>query len=119
LHPAGFRRRVGEEMLWIFDLSSCTAETAHIHYDGVRSVLMQNAKFDPHEEQVAAFCLEVRGSGLTFARVGQATLLGGAILLALASILVREMPPESVFHQKPTFQQLDELRPQANLEIRK
>jgi hypothetical protein len=119
LHPAGFRRRFGEEMLWIFDLSSCTAETAHIHYDGVRSVLMQNAKFDPHEEQVAAFCLEVRGSGLTFARVGQATLLGGAILLALASILVREMPPESVFHQKPTFQQLDELRPQANLEIRK
>jgi hypothetical protein len=119
LHPAGFRHRFGEEMLWIFDLSSSTAETAYILYDGTRSVFTQHAKFDLQDEPAAAFCMEVRGSGLTVARVGQATVLGGAILLALASILAREMPSESVFHQKPTCQQFDESRPQANLEIRK
>jgi hypothetical protein len=119
LHPAGFRRRFGEEMLWIFDLSSCKAETAYMLYDGARSVFMQRAKFDPQDEPATAFCTEVRGSGLTVARVGQATVLGGAILLALASILAQEMPPESVFHQQPTCQQFDEFRPKANLEIRK
>jgi hypothetical protein len=119
LHPAGFRSRFGEEMLWIFDLSSCKAETAYMLYDGARSVFMQHAKLDPQDEPASAFCMEIRGSGLTVARVGEATVLGGAILLALASILAREMPPESVFHQKPTCQQFDEPRPQANLEIRK
>jgi hypothetical protein len=119
LHPAGFRNRFGEEMLWIFDLSSSAAETAYILCDGARSVFMQHAKFDPQDEPATAFCMEVRGSSLTIARVGQATVLGGAILLALASILAREMPPESVFHQQPTCQQLDEPRSQANLEIRK
>jgi hypothetical protein len=39
--------------------------------------------------------------------------------LALASILVREMPPESVFNQKPSCRQPAESGPQANLEIRK
>lgn len=119
LHPAGFRHRFGEEMLWIFDLSSSTAETAYLLCDGTRSVFIQHAKFDPQDEPAAAFCTEVRGSGLTVARVGQATVLGGAILLALASILAREMPPESVFHQKPTCQQFEEPRPKANLEMRK
>ena len=119
LHPADFRNRFGEEMLWIFDLSSSTAEAAYILCDGARSVFMQHAKFHPQDETATAFCLEVRGSGLTVARVGQATVLGGVILLALASILAREMPPESVFHQQPTCHQFDELRPEANLEIRK
>jgi hypothetical protein len=119
LHPAGFRHRFGGEMLWIFDLSSSTAETAYLLCDGTRSVFMQHAKFYPQDEPAAAFCMEVRGSGMTVARVGQATVLGGAILLALASILAREMPPESVFHQKPTCQQFDQPRPQANLETRK
>ena len=88
-------------------------------YDGVRSVLVQHAKFDPHEDPPAAFCLEVRRSGLTFARVSQATVLGGAILLALASILAQEMPPKSVFNQNPTCQHFDEPQPQAHLEIQR
>jgi hypothetical protein len=120
LHPAGFRRRFEEEMLWIFDLSSsCTSETAYLLYDGVCSVLVQHAKFDRHEEPPAAFCLEVRRSGLTLARVSQATVLGGAILLALASILAQEMPPQSVFNQNPTCQHFDEPQPQAHLEIKR
>jgi hypothetical protein len=119
LHPAGFRRRFGEEMLGIFDLSSCKAETAYLFYDGVRSVFMQHSKADPQDEPTAAFCLEVRGSGLTFARVGQAAVLGGAILLTLASILAREMPPQSVFHQSPSCRQTEEHASQANLEVQK
>jgi hypothetical protein len=118
LHPADFRRRFGDEMLWIFDMSSREGQTAYMLYDGARSVFMQHARFDLQEEPADAFCLEVQTSGLTFARVGQATVLGGALLLALASVIAREMPPAPVFNQKTTCQQSDELEPQANLETR-
>ena len=119
LHPAGFRRRFGEEMLWIFDLSSRNGETAYMLYDGARSVFMQHAKFDPQEEPATAFCLEVQTSGLTVARVCQATVLSAALLLALASVIGREMPPISVFYQRPTCQQVDEPQPQPNLEVQR
>jgi hypothetical protein len=118
LRPATFRRRFGDEMLGIFDLSSREGQTAYMLYDGARSVIMQHAKLDLHEEPAAAFCMEVETSSLTVARVGQATVLAAALLLVMASVIVREMPPASVFDQKPTCQQPDELRLQAHLEMR-
>jgi hypothetical protein len=119
LHPTAFRQRFGEEMLWIFDMSSGDGETAYMLWDGACSTLRQHARWDLEEEPAAAFCLEVRASGLTFAKVGQATVLGGVILLALASVLVREMPPESVFNQQPVCHQFNKLKTQAKLEMRK
>ena len=118
LHPAGFRRRFADEMLWIFDLSSREEQTAYLLYDGVRSAFVQHARLDRQEETAAAFCLEVQTSELTLARIGQATVLGGALLLALSSVIGREMPPVQVFDQTPTCQPFLELNPQPAMEIR-
>lgn len=119
LHPAGFRRRFADEMLWIFDVSSREGQTAYLLYDGARSVFMQHAKLDLQEEPAAAFCLEVQTSGLTFARVAQATVLGGVLLLVLGSVIARGMPPVSVFDQTPTCQQSFEAKPQPGLQTRR
>ena len=118
LHPAGFRRRFADEMLWIFDVSSRDGQTAYLLFDGARSVFMQHAKPDWQEEPAAAFCLEIQTSGLTLARIGQAAVLGGSLLLALGSVIAREMPPASVFDQTPTCQQSFEPKPQPSLETR-
>jgi hypothetical protein len=118
LHPAGFRQRFGEEMLWIFDCAS--HQTAYMLYDGVRSVIIQHAKFDVQEDVAAPFCLEVKASSLTLARLCQAALLSTLVLFALASVIGREMPSAWYLDhdQQPTCQQTDELGPSAILKIR-
>jgi hypothetical protein len=84
-------------MLWIFDLSAGHGQTAYLLYDGVRSAVLQHSAFDPQEDRASFLCLEVRASHLTLARVGQAILLGGGLLLFTAFLVAREMPPASVF----------------------
>jgi hypothetical protein len=118
LHPAGFRQRFGQEMLWIFDCAS--DQPAYMLYDGVRSVIVQHAKFDTQEDVAAPFCLEVKASSLTLARLGQAALLSGVVLFALASLIARNMPSAWYldYDQQPTCQQTDEPRPKAVLKIR-
>ena len=118
LHPGAFRRRFGEEMLWIFDTSSREGQTAFLLYDGVRSAILQRAKLDWVEERAAAFCLEVRTSELTLARIGQATVLAGALLLAFSAAIGRQMPPVPGFDQTPTCRPSLELQPGLPAEIR-
>lgn len=118
LHPAGFRQRFGQEMLWIFD--SASHQTAYMLYDGARSVIIQHAKFEMQEDAAAPFCLEVKASSLTLARLGQAALLSTVVLFALASLIARNMPSGWYLEhdQQSTCQQTDEPRPKAVLEIR-
>jgi hypothetical protein len=92
LHPPAFRQRFSDEMLWIFDLSSRQDQTAYILYDGARSMVIQHAKMDLQEQPAPAFGLEVQTSGLTIARLGQATVLAAVALFGLASLIAREMP---------------------------
>ena len=117
LHPAGFRRRFGAEMLDIFDLSARESHTAYLLLDAVRSIFLQHVRpaFDP--EPTAAFRLEVRTSSLTAARVSQATALGSALLFLLASLLAREIPPRSVFDSQPACHGDDEPQAQGGIEI--
>jgi hypothetical protein len=119
MHPAAFRHRFGEEMLWIFDLASSRGQMAYLLLDGVRSVTIQHAKVDLDEKAVASFGLEIQTSGLTLGRMGQAAVLSAAILVAIASLLAREMPSALYFehNQQPTCGQVDELRPTATLDI--
>jgi hypothetical protein len=121
LHPAAFRQRFGEEMLWIFDLSSRGGQMAYMLYDGVRSVAIQHGKFDLQEEASAPFCLEIQTSNLTVARLGQATLLCAAVLFSLGSLIAREMP--STWHlghdQQPICGRFDEPKPNVVLEVRR
>ena len=119
MHPAAFRHRFGEEMLWIFDLASSRGQMAYLLLDGVRSVTIQHAKVDLDEKAVAPFDLEIQTSGLTLGRMGQAAVLSAAILVAIASLLAREMPSALYFehNQQPTCGQVDELRPTATLDI--
>ncbi len=118
LHPAGFRQRFGQEMLWIFD--SASHQTAYMLYDGARSAIIQQAKFEMQEDVAAPFCLEVKASSLTLARLGQAALLSTVVLFALASLIARNMPSAWYLDhdQQPTCQQTDEPRSKAVLEIR-
>lgn len=118
LHPVGFRRRFADEMLWIFDVFSREGQTAFLLCDGARSAFLQHARLDGQEQTAAAFCLEVQTSELSLARIGQATVLGGALLFALSSAIGREMPPVSVFDQTPTCQHFLEVKPQPAMEIR-
>jgi hypothetical protein len=120
LHPAAFRHRFGEEMLWIFDLASSRGQIAYLLFDGVRSVTIQRAKVDLGEEAVPPFGLEIQTSGLTLGRVGQAAALSAVILVAIASLLAREMPSALYFehNQQPTCGQIDEPTPKASLGIR-
>jgi hypothetical protein len=92
LHPPAFRQRFSDEMLWIFDLSSRQDQTAYMLYDGARSIVIQHAKVDLQEQPAPAFGLEVQTSGLTVARLGQATVLAAVALFGLASLIAREMP---------------------------
>jgi hypothetical protein len=117
LHPLAFRKQFGDQMLWIFDLSAGHGQTGHLLYDRVRSAVLQDAAFDPQEDRASFLCLEVRASHLTFARVGQAIVLGGGLLLFAASLVAREMPAASVFNQTPTCQPSAEIKPSADLEI--
>jgi hypothetical protein len=41
LHPAAFRRRFGEEMLWIFDEAAGTCGAASLVVDAGRSLIRQ------------------------------------------------------------------------------
>jgi hypothetical protein len=118
LHPAGFRQRFGQEMLWIFD--SASHQTAYMLFDGARSVIIQHAKFEMQEDVAAPFCLEVKASSLTLARLGQAALLSTVVLFALASLIARNMPSAWYLDhdQQPTCQQTDGPRPKTVLEIR-
>jgi hypothetical protein len=118
LHPAGFRQRFGQEMLWIFD--SASHQTAYMLFDGARSVIIQHAKFEMQEDVAAPFCLEVKASSLTLARLGQAALLSTVVLFALASLIARNMPSAWYLDhdQQPTCQQTDRPRPKTVLEIR-
>lgn len=97
LHPLAFRKQFGDEILWIFDRSAAHGQTAYLLYDGVRSAVLQHSPFDPQEDQASFLCLEVRASGLTLARVGQAIALGGGLLLLGAFLVARDMPPTSAF----------------------
>ena len=119
LHPPAFRHRFGEEMLWIFDLASSRGQMAYLLLDGVRSVTIQHAKVDRDEKAVTQFGLEIQTSGLTLGRMGQAAALSAAILVAIASLLAREMPSALYFehNQQPTCGQVDEPRPTATLDI--
>jgi hypothetical protein len=94
LHPSAFRRRFGDEMLWIFDLASNRKDAFYLLLDGARSLAVQRAKVDMQEEAVSPFGMEIQLSGFTAGRVGQAAVIGTAILLALASLLARQMPSQ-------------------------
>jgi hypothetical protein len=120
LHPAAFRQRFAEEMLWIFDTSSREGQMAYMFYDGVRSVALQHGKFDLQEEAAAPFCLEIETSNLTVARLGQATLLCAALLLTLGSLIGREMPSTWYLghNQQPICGRVDEPKPNVVLEFR-
>jgi hypothetical protein len=117
LHPAAFRQRFSEEMLWIFDVSSREGQMAYMLYDGARSVAIQHSKFDLQEEAAAPFCLEIQTSNLTVPRLGQATLLCVAVLLTLGSLITREMPSTwSIDHdQQPACGRIDEPKPNVVL----
>jgi hypothetical protein len=121
LHPAAFRKRFGEEMLWIFDMSSREGQMAYMLYDGARSVIIQHGKFDMQEEAAAPFCLEIQTSNLTVARLGQATLLCAAVLFTLGSLIAREMPSTWYLghYQQPVCGQVDEPKPNVVLEPRR
>lgn len=118
LHPPAFRQSFSDEMLWIFDLSS--RQTAYMLYDGARSMVIQHAKVDLQEQPAPAFGLEVQTSGLTIARLGQATVLAAVVLFFLASLIAREMPSAWYLDHDlpPMCGQSDVPRPKVAQEIK-
>ena len=92
LHPATFRQRFGDEMLWIFDLASNPGDRFYLLLDGARSLTIQRARVDVQEQAASPFGVEIQLSGLTVGRIVQAVVLSATMVLVLTSLLVRQMP---------------------------
>jgi hypothetical protein len=85
VHPAPFRKRFGEEMLWIFD-QECERGARKLLIDGALSAVRQHAKEqDEHEPAPAGFTVEIATSGISLRRFVQggvlASLIYGVMLL--------------------------------------
>jgi len=86
MHPGAFRKRFGDEMLWIFDADRSAGTTVRLFGDGVLSLLRQHAKAESGPEPVVA------GFGLldTRLRIAPRRFLeaGVAASLFLAGVLL-------------------------------
>ncbi|WP_213805885.1 hypothetical protein [Granulicella sp. dw_53] len=91
LHPYAFRAEFSEEMLWIFDQQlrdkkSRDSTSAHLLFDGVRSLVTQHAKPRiQHTETVNRYYCEIDSSLPAF-RFTQAGMIVLSCLCCLFSI---------------------------------
>jgi hypothetical protein len=83
MHPASFRREFGEEMLWIFDKESHEGITAHLLFDGIRSIALQHAK--PRSEETSDLGYREVNSAPPVFRLAQAgfLVLSGILFMSL------------------------------------
>jgi hypothetical protein len=96
LHPQAFRAEFGDEMLWIFDEESRHGAAARLIVDGVRSIVVQNAR--PRVQQVETVGPIYReiDSSLPAERFAQATLVALCCSLSLSLFLSMVVPRVSV-----------------------
>ena len=93
LHPEQFRKRFGEEMLWIYDQASHNGETCHLLFDGIRSLMLQHAQADQYEEPASPmFALQIEASSLSVLRCTQGGILAIIFLLGFALLLTEKVP---------------------------
>jgi hypothetical protein len=87
MHPGSFRRRFGDEMVWIFEEERQRGAAARLFFDGVLSLVRQRLRVENSAEPVAVgFSLLNTGEGIAprrFVEAGVAAslLLAGFMLL--------------------------------------
>jgi hypothetical protein len=91
MHPVAFRAEFGDEMLWIFDQQlrdeeSPNGAAARLLFDGVRSIVIQNAKPRIHQtETVVPYYREIDSSIPAF-RFTQAGLIIVSCIFCIFSL---------------------------------
>ncbi len=91
MHPALFRDRFGEEMLWIFDEERRERGARRLLWDGARSVVRQHARAESGPGLMAAgFGVIETGPGIAPRRFLEATIMASG-LLAGAMVLLGQL----------------------------
>jgi hypothetical protein len=93
LHPAWFRERFGEEMMWIFDEESRRGATARVLLDGLLSLMRQRYLVADTSTQICApsgFLIE--DSGIGAGRFVQATLMSSVLISSFIFLIDQRIP---------------------------
>jgi hypothetical protein len=94
MHPAKFRERFGDEMLWIFDEERHRGAGTRLFFDGVLSVLRQRWKVEKSPAQVVAgFGLLDTGWGIAPRRFVEAGITASFILAGFMLLLEKTGKP--------------------------
>jgi hypothetical protein len=96
LHPRDFRIEFGDEMLWIFDEESRHGAAAHLLFDGVRSIVVQNVRPRIQQAEAAGPYYREVDSSLPAERFAQASLVVLCCSLSLSLFLSMVVPKVSV-----------------------
>lgn len=92
LHPAGFRERFAQEMLWVFDQSVADTGVCHALADGTLSVMKQWVANDvsPHADD--GMFGRVPTQSLSPQLLAQVTILATIVALGFFKLLTQSVP---------------------------
>jgi hypothetical protein len=101
LHPAWFRDRFGEEMMWIFDEESQRGATARVLLDGFLSLVRQRCRVaDESTQTCVASGFLIEDSGIGAGRFVQGTVMSSILLTAFV-LLMGQRVPNPVYLRMP------------------
>lgn len=100
LHPAPFRERFSDEMLWIFDEQSKQGACARLFLDALVSLARQHAK-EPRltEEVPAGYGVLALNSSIGAPRIFQALLLALLLFVGFIRVMHKEYPSHFFVHR--------------------
>jgi hypothetical protein len=88
-HPAPFRERFGEEMLWIFD-EECSSGAGRLFVDGALSAIRQHSQEqDEIPPRAAGFTVGIPTSAMSFRRFLQGGVVASLIVYGVMVLMAR------------------------------
>jgi hypothetical protein len=101
LHPAWFRDRFGDEMMWIFEEESLRGATARVLLDGFLSLMRQRCRVaDESTQTCVASGFLIEDSGIGAGRFVQAALMS-SIFFSAFMFLIGQKVPYQVYLRMP------------------
>jgi len=92
LHPAGFRERFAQEMLWVFDQSVADTGVCHALADGTLSAMKQWAANDVSPRADDGMFGRVPTQSLSPQLLAQVTILATIVALGFFKLLTQSVP---------------------------
>ena len=92
LHPAAFRERFAEEMLWVFDQSVADTGACHALADGALSVMKQWAANDVRPSPARGMFGRLPSQSLSPQLLAQVTIVAALFALGFFKLLTQAVP---------------------------